>query len=75
MDGLNKESWTTMRDESGRSKRRVTSMLVTNFSDQMWGILRIRSAIMVRVKLGSGEIRTRVKLKGQGAIPAGLQLG
>ena len=28
-DGLNKEIWTNMRDENGRSKRRVTSMLAT----------------------------------------------
>ena len=32
-DGLKKATWTDMRDESGRSKRRVTSMLVTNVGD------------------------------------------
>ena len=29
MDGLKEENWTAITDESGRSKRRVTSMLVT----------------------------------------------
>ena len=42
MVGLKKENWTVMRDESGRSKRRVMSMLVTNVSDQMWGFFRVR---------------------------------
>ena len=33
--GLLKENWTVMRDESERSKRRVTSMSVTNVGDKM----------------------------------------
>ena len=37
MNGLKKENWTAIRDESGRSKRRVTSMLVKNVGDQESG--------------------------------------
>ena len=37
MDGLKEENWTVIRDESGRSKRRVTSMLVKNVGDQESG--------------------------------------
>ena len=37
MDGLKKENWTAIRDKSGRSKRRVTSMSVKNVGDQESG--------------------------------------
>ena len=37
MDGPKEENWTVIRDESGRSKRRVTSMLVKNVGDQESG--------------------------------------
>ena len=53
IDGLKKENWTAKRDESGRFKRRVTSMLLRNVGGQIWG-MKGYSAITVRVKLGSG---------------------
>ena len=47
MNGLKKENWTAIRDESGRSKRRVTSMLVKNVGDQesgpKWTVQKVES--------------------------------